>query len=230
MFRTLDSLLGYSIHAIDGDLGKVHDFFFDDETWTVRYLVVETGGWLRRKRVLLSPSALAGPDWSGRKIPVNLTKDQVAKSPDVDMDKPVSRQQELSMNLHYGWPAYWAVEPFLMSPPGAVTATADEPAEGDPHLRSFREVSSYRAEVEGKHVGFVEDMILDDRVWRISWIVVALGEWLPRRPVLMDRDAVRRISWVGKSVDLRPPDNGLEHCLPFDMAAVETQQAKGTGA
>ena len=203
MIRTLDGLLGYAIHAQDGDLGKVHDFYFDDDTWTVRWIVVETGGWLRRKRVLISPVALEGHDWNNRKIPVKLTKEQVAKAPNVDTDRPVSRQHELSMNLHYGWPPYWMMEPFLLTHAGALKASVLTGEGGDPHLRSFREVSSYHVEISGEHVGFVEDMLLDDENLQIRSIVVLRGEWIPRGSVVVDRHGVRRISWVSKLVELQ---------------------------
>ena len=62
MLRSLKELQGYTISATDGDIGSVHDFYFDDQHWTVRYLVVDTGGWLSGRRVLVSPLALGRPD------------------------------------------------------------------------------------------------------------------------------------------------------------------------
>src|SRR5215813_6077518 len=107
MLRSLEELHGYTIRATDGDIGTVHAFFFDDTTWAVRYLVVDTGTWLPGRRVLISPVALGQPDWAGQFFPVQLTMEQVQNSPDIDADKLVSRQQESLLHTYYAWPTYW---------------------------------------------------------------------------------------------------------------------------
>ena len=58
MLRSAKQMFGYAIEARDGRIGKVEDFYFDDTAWRVRYLIGETGGWLTRKAVLISPAAL----------------------------------------------------------------------------------------------------------------------------------------------------------------------------
>jgi len=94
MLRSTNKLHGCAIHATDGDLGKVDEFFFDVLNWTIRYLVVDTGTWLTGRRVLLSPAVLGQPDWDRRILPVSLTKKQVELSPDIDTDQPNSFLQE----------------------------------------------------------------------------------------------------------------------------------------
>lgn len=66
MLQSVRDLRGYIIHATDGEIGKVDQFLFDDETWTIRYLVVNTGNWLLKKLVLISPIALEKPDWASQ--------------------------------------------------------------------------------------------------------------------------------------------------------------------
>jgi uncharacterized protein YrrD len=58
MLRTVQSLTGNKVHAVDGDLGTVEEFYFDDHTWTIRYMVVNTGNWLSGRKVLISLVAL----------------------------------------------------------------------------------------------------------------------------------------------------------------------------
>lgn len=94
MLRKLTDLRGYAIRATDDFIGTVSDFYFDDEDWGVRYLVVDTGKWLSGRKVLISPLAIGPPDWMTRVLPVGLTKAQVERSPDIDTRKPVSRQHE----------------------------------------------------------------------------------------------------------------------------------------
>ena len=104
MKRSVNSLIGYTIKAKDGELGKVSEFFFDDHTWSIRYLVVETGSWLNERKVLIPHSALGTTDWKSQTFQVNLTMEQISNSPDVETKKTVSRQQEIQLYTHYGLP------------------------------------------------------------------------------------------------------------------------------
>jgi hypothetical protein len=92
--QRLNRLRGGPVHALDGDIGTIADFYFDDDTWTVRYVVVDTGQWLRGRLVLIPLWALHLPDWDQARIPVRLTRQQVEHSPDIDTHRPVSRQVE----------------------------------------------------------------------------------------------------------------------------------------
>ena len=94
MLWDASALDGYAIEASDGRIGSVSDFLFEDTSWKVRWLVVDTGGWLSGRKVLLPLSALEKPDPSLRQFPVKLTMQQVKDSPDIDTDRPVSRQHE----------------------------------------------------------------------------------------------------------------------------------------
>jgi hypothetical protein len=94
MLRSVNELKNYNIKASNGDIGAIHDFYFDDEKWTIRYLVVDTGTWLTGRKVLISPAALGKVDWNAQTLQVTMTTEQVKKSPDIDTDKPVSRQHE----------------------------------------------------------------------------------------------------------------------------------------
>jgi len=107
MERNINSLRGFTIGATDGEIGKVKEFYFDDETWAVRYLIVETGNWLSGRAVLIAPQALLFPDWEHEVFPINLTKEQIKSSPDIDTDKPISRRKEIELYGHYPWRSYW---------------------------------------------------------------------------------------------------------------------------
>ena len=107
MKRSLNSLVVFAIGATDGEIGKVKEFYFDDETWTIRYLIVETGNWLFGRKILISPQSLLIPDWERRIFAADLTKEQITDSPDIDTQKPVSRQQEIKLQYHYLQSSYW---------------------------------------------------------------------------------------------------------------------------
>jgi len=99
--RNFKDLRGYAIRATDGVIVEVDDFYFDDEDWGIRYVVV-TGSWLSGRKVLILPIALGSPDWMIQELPLSLTKRQMEYAPDIDTKKPVSRQQEAEYLGYYG--------------------------------------------------------------------------------------------------------------------------------
>ncbi len=107
MLRKLNDLIGFDVEAIDGKIGSVHDFFFDDQRLVLRYMVVDTGPWIFGRKVLISPLALGKPLWDDKRFPIKLTKEQIESSPDMDLEQPVSRQQEVQLRRHFQWPSYW---------------------------------------------------------------------------------------------------------------------------
>lgn len=217
MLRSLDSLLGFAIMATDGEIGKAYNVLFDDRTWAVRYLVVETGTWLTRRKVLLSPAVLHGVDSDGKTIGVMLTREQVRTSPDVDADLPVSRQQELDMMRHYHWPDYLSPQPALPTPGWIDTAVPIEavPVEdtGDPHLRSAKEVSHYHVDASDGPLGSIVDLIVDDETWTITELVVDLDEPSGHK-VLAPAGWVSEISLESRTLEL---SHVREHCVSADL-------------
>lgn len=79
--RSVQEVVGYSVHARDGNIGHVHDFLLDDETWTLRHLIVDIGSWLAGRKVLIVPGSVTGCDWARSRMSVDLTKEQIEKSP-----------------------------------------------------------------------------------------------------------------------------------------------------
>ena len=114
MLRKATQLEGFSVRATDGELGTVYQLYFDDETWAIRYFTVTTG-WLGGRRVLISPFSIIDVDWQAKRLDVALTKAQVKNSPNIDTDKPVSRQHEIAYSGYYEYPYYWG-GPFLWGP------------------------------------------------------------------------------------------------------------------
>ena len=111
MLRKAHSLIGMKIHAIDGDLGHVDDFYFDDMEWIVRYVIIRTGPWFLGDRVLVTPSVIRAVEWEERALYVDLTREQIKNSPSLDLAKPVTRDQEMELANYYQWPTYWSNVP-----------------------------------------------------------------------------------------------------------------------
>lgn len=223
MKRNARSLIGFTMGATDGEIGKVKDLYFDDITWTIRYLVVDTGTWLADRKVLISPEAVLTPDWDKEILPVNLTQDQVKNSPDIDTEKPVSRQQEIKLYKHYPWSAYWGGGLTGMPPVSMyqvydnITGDIDDgESEGNPHLRSIENLKGYKIQALNGHIGEVEDMILDDAAWRINFLVVDTGKWLPGRKVLISPSWITEINWDTSSVVVDSTIEDIKHSPKYD--------------
>lgn len=107
MLNKAKALKGFTLDSLDGAIGKINEFYFDDLHWTIRYVVADTGNWLAGRQVLISPYALADVNEEEKSIAINLTKKQIEDSPSLDSDKPVSRHFEEDYYGHYGWPMYW---------------------------------------------------------------------------------------------------------------------------
>lgn len=105
--RSVQKLLGYRIEATDGVFGRVEDLIFDDETWVVRYMVVETGNVLSPHKVLIAPLWLDGIDSEEKTVQVGLPQETIRESPEFDPTAPVNRQYEEVIYDYYGRPKYW---------------------------------------------------------------------------------------------------------------------------
>lgn len=226
MYRSVRELRGYSIRATDGELGRVHTFYFDDKAWTVRYLVVETGNWLAERQVLIQPSALRQPDLEGKSFPVELTRRQVEESPPISKHQPVSRQMEKQLHQHYGWYPFWrgdlppiglgAAAVMQVLEAGVQKASTQETGEEDPHLRSTREVTGYRVEGSDGTVGEIDDFIINDDHWRICHLVVDTRNWLSDKLVVVSPMWIQEVDWTRETLSLDFTKRVFEDAPEFD--------------
>jgi hypothetical protein len=206
MLRSIKNLSEYRIESIDGNIGHVDSFLFDDRDWTIRYLVVDTGTWLPGRKVLIVPSALGEPEGQVQVFPVELTRDEIENSPDIDTDKSVSREHEIELHKYYDWAPYWAgslgseISPYTPAEQGEEKEAQGEGAtktkqKGELHLRSTHEVIGYRIHAEDGLVGHIDDLIVHEKDWMIRYLVADTGKWLPGRKVLIPPDWIKHIDW-----------------------------------
>jgi uncharacterized protein YrrD len=210
MLRSASELKGYPLEASDGAIGKINDCLFDDGTWKLRWLVVETGSWLTGREVLIHPSSITAIDDQLQTLAVELTQQKVKDSPETSHDRPVSRRMERSLYGYYGWPAYVGcnfygagaiASPFSARPyfggVGMGEADAQDPSDddADPHLRSLAEVVGYHIHARDGEIGHIEDLIIDDQRWYVSSLVIDTANWWAGQQVLVSPQVVRDIRW-----------------------------------
>ena len=243
MLRSMKDLQDYVIRATDGIIGHVRDFYFDDEAWVVRYLVVDTGTWLSNRKVLISRIAIGHPNWTEKELPVSITKDQVKNSPDIDTEKPVSRQHEMRYLGYYGYPYYWGgaglwgagLYPNMMMPgyagfvpaPDAVQSAAEKAyaradaarhQNDDPHLRDCKAVMRYRIQAADGDIGHIQGLLVDEETWATRYIIVNTSNWWLGHQVLIATQWIQDVSWYDATISVNLPRQALKDAPPYDSA------------
>lgn len=217
------SLVRYEIHAQDGILGKLDQLFFDDQSWTIRYLVVNTAGWLSKRDVLLSPMAVTLINDTTRQIQVNLSKKQIENCPPSDQHMPYSRKKEKEYSEYFKWPSawgrptdWWEVEGYDSLLPGP--AGADVPATHD--LRTTREVEGYRIHALDGEFGKVEDFLLDDHGWIIRYFMIDTHRHCFGKRVLVGPRWVKSIDWGERQINVDLRKDRIQDAPSFDPNGV----------
>lgn len=108
--RSTQEVTGYHIHASDGEIGHVEDFIIDDETWAIRYLIVDTRNWWPGKKVLVSPQWIERVSWTESKVFVNLSREAIKQSPEYTEESLLTRDYETGLHRHYQLEGYWDEE------------------------------------------------------------------------------------------------------------------------
>jgi len=211
MLQSVKNLIGYDLKPRDGEIGSVKDLLFDDALWVARYLVVDKNKWLPGSRkLLISPVSLMPPNITEKQFPVNLTREQVENSPQLEEHEPVSRQYERQLFHYYGYAYYW-MGPGLWGTyprptPLADTSTGSEDVDNfitEPHLRSVDEIIGYQMQTDDKCFGQVKDFIINDDDWSLSFVVVNTHDWLPGgRNLLIGVDKITDINWDKKRIHI----------------------------
>jgi uncharacterized protein YrrD len=230
MLRRTNEIKGYTLGTRDGEIGRVKDFYFDDKSWKIRYLVADTGAWLPLRQVLISPYAVRGFRENDKIVDVDLTKEQVEKSPTIDQHKPVSRQFEEEYFRYYNYPYYWQGEGMWAPVPLPVgiyrqeSASPEQNRSQDSHLRSTKEVTGYHIQALDGEIGHVEDFIINDEDCAIEYLVVDTVNWWPGKKVLVSPAWASTVDWHSSKVHLNLDRNTVKGAPEFDMSTPITRE------
>lgn len=240
MLRSVQQLEKLVIGATDGPIGKVKDFYFDDEAWVVRYVTVDTNRWLGGREVLISPYLIARSGWTDDTLPVTVAKEQVRNSPSIDSDKPISRQYEKGYLGYYGYPYYWGgtgiwgAESYPFPPAvgfgydayrggdGYLRVPTHRDIDGDPHLRSCQAVKGYHILARDGEIGHVQGFLVDDSTWSIRYLIVDTSNWWMGQRILLSPDWIHRVSWMDATVTV-----DLDRQILRDAPAYDAEKPLG---
>jgi hypothetical protein len=235
--QRLKQLQRCTLAAAGGDLGRVMDLYFDDESWTARYLVIDTGGWLTGRQVLLPPHAIEHIDVPGRRVVTQLGKQLVQDSPGVGADRSVSRQDERDLYDYYRYPYYWTgpyrwgISPLGVaagdSPMTAPVGTLERPEatgalmarkrqRSDLHLRSAADVGGQNLDGIDGPLGHVDDFLIEEQSLAIRYLILDPISWWPGKRVLVSTEWIEAVGWNDATVVVTLTKEALRNAPEFD--------------
>jgi hypothetical protein len=233
MLFAVSGLIGCPVAASDGRIGAVKDFLFDDQSWKIRWMIVDTGDWLPGRKVLIQPSAIAPLEIPPKpllpmmspgdslEVSVNLTRQRIEASPEAREDDPVSKDMESLLYDYYGWDPDWRAT--NLGENAIVDKAAERRAEeiaagpqGDPHLRSAASVNGYHVHASDGELGHLENLLADDAHWDIRYLVIATRNWWPGKIVQLARYAVIDIDWLDRQVKLNVSRDQVKSAPAWD--------------
>jgi hypothetical protein len=244
MIRLFSDVKGTIVRASDGDIGKIIDYYFDDQSWAIRYLVVDVGTLVFGGFALISPISVSDTDWKGHRISLSIDRDRVASSPTTDILRPISRQYEAEYYHYYGYPLYWtgpgiwgaqatpealiaATPPVTAggaaTPEAAENLVADSQAGGkmeDSRLRSAKEVAGYHIRATDREVGHLDDYLLDPQTWVIESIVIDTSNWPGGKSVVLAREQIERVDWASRRILVNMTSDEVRNNPEFSESTV----------
>ncbi len=229
MLHKAKILKGYKLGSLEGNIGKVKEFYFDDKHWAIRYLVADTGGWLSGRQVLISPYALVAANKEEQHITINLTKKQIEDSPSLNSDKPVSKQFEQNYYGFYGWPMYWdgpymwGTNSYIIRDPEKWKESTKGEKGWDPNLRSMHEVSGYNIQASDGEISHVEDFIIDDQTWAIRYLIIDTQNWWQGKKVLVSPQWIESVSWGESKVFLNLSQESIKQSPEYTEESLLTR-------
>jgi len=207
------NLQDFSLHATDGNLGRVKDCLFDDQDFVIRYFHVDTSSWIPLSRqVLISPISFKEVDEDLKAIALNLSCELVKQSPSIDEHKPVSREYEELLFTYFGYGYYWigpgawgdfAHPTELVDQHELDEQTSATSKNATNHLRSCKEIVGYDVVADGDVIGQVVDFVFDKRTWALRELVVGNSSWIgagDKRHI--DTHDCEKIDWPSHCVEI----------------------------
>ncbi|MFO7938019.1 MAG: PRC-barrel domain-containing protein [Kiritimatiellia bacterium] len=230
MLIKIEELQSYSLDSLDGEIGKVKEFYFDDRYWSIRYLVADTGHWLMERQVLISPYALVAVDKDTQNIIINLNRQQIENSPSLNSDMPVSRQFEAKYFEYYQWPKYWVgthmwgVNPDIRRSDEKNQSELTVAEEWNANLRSTSAVSGYYIHAQDGEIGHVDDFIIDDETWSIRYLVINTSNWWLGKKVLIAPSWIESVNWDTSEVYVNMSREVIKHAPEYTDWSILTRE------
>lgn len=239
MLRKLHSLKSFVVNGRNGKLGTVDDFYFDQKQFVVRYLVIDTGNWLKHEETLISTHAIDDIDFENREIHVSLSSEQLEESPSIEKNSPISKTKEKALIEYFGWPDYWkkthssdsefihagiTERKKLLNFKTIEKEAAKQKSEiVETNLRSLEEVRGYKIHAKDDKFGHLEDLFVEEEdSWIIRYLLIDTRNILEGKSVLIAPDWIESISWFNKEIFVSKDKKEIEDSPEYE----EPKEAK----
>ena len=216
----LKHLFGYRVRGTDEEIGKVEDFFIDDRAWTVRYLLVRTGGLLSGASAVIPAACLGQPNTHSRSVPVKFGKAELKDLAEAGV-RPVAEEMGAMVKALYGKSDDRRDRGFIR------VGCRTNQEETSSSLRSVRELASYQIETRDGPCGICTDLLADLDEWNVPYLVVNTKEWRPHGHVLAPTTWVGEISWRDMEIEMATSRDKIQHAQRFDPASHQIKPAAG---
>ncbi|WP_416149261.1 PRC-barrel domain-containing protein [Salipaludibacillus sp. HK11] len=210
-------LTSYTVFGNDGAFGQVEDVYFDEEMWTVRYIVIKTGATFLSAKLFVSPVSIDKIDHVNETIRLSISKDEAKKAPDFG-EEPVSRKREHDFSLYYRMNPYWIGSGVWGSANTAremsqqeVQVTEETMEDDNPRVHEARHVTRYELAVNDGTFGKIDDLLVDESSFRINYFIADTKKWLPGgKKVLISPQWIKEIEWAAARIRIDVTRDQLE--------------------
>jgi len=229
MLLSLKELAGFSIQAQDGEIGKVSDFYFDDQEWVVRHLIDKTGFGLLGRQTLITPDVIEMINLDARKLTVSLIREQIENGPTRSQEKPLARDvakqkaagqsaDRYVSGASAGDETIYAVAPAVQPKVIPIKREmAQDVTSDEPNLHSSNDVIGYRISTNNGLIGQIVDLFIDDETWAIQYLVISSKKELDNKRILIAPESIDWISWKQKSVSVSLEKEKIKDCPNFNL-------------
>lgn len=233
MKYSLKDLKSCKIITTDDADGKVKDILFDENTWIIRYIEADFGMTFASRRLLIPRGLLKEVNLKDKAINISLTSDELKNCPKPEDDKPISRIFEEQLNRHYGTDIYWqnpdyntyggtSFGPYYNTP--RIIGTTPPIVADDPEnkmktsLQNFNEVEGYSIHVSDGKLGHVEDFIVDDNIWQITFLIIDTSSWPWGKKVILPVNQVETIDFGFREARLNLNSETVKNAPEYDSS------------
>lgn len=236
MLHSARNLEGFTVAASDGTLGKIEDVLVDDERWAIRYFAVQASGLPDQRRVLISPLSIRDIDWPNMTIRLKTSREQIARSPQIDTSRPVTREHEHALHRFYDFSPYWSgpelwgysiVAPILESRSYTDHVINKVRDDAQSHLCSGKSLLEMHVQATDGEVGKLQNSLFEDRDWGVRYLVVSAASWMRDCDVLIAPQRIERANWDERILYVAASRRELEVSEEYDSLSPPEEKDRG---
>jgi uncharacterized protein YrrD len=234
MIASINMLTGAAVNAVDGEVGTLEDFMINDQNWAVGYLVVMSGDWTDRRKLLFPPATVKEAENKVKVFNLGVDRSTVEQSPNFDLKASLTRQQEIELHQHYGLPIFSDSKLGPETQPLAelLSDMREHGVEipGDEihsRLFSFEDMKKFSVEARDGSLGSIEDLLVDLSTWKVQYMVLSTGSLLNNRQVLSAPGWIEKIDRDARTIQVDLAKETIENSPEYQPENLQDPDYQG---